>query len=184
MNGRRRLIGSFHHGTRPNALSQAIGIQAAQPGRQVVALCKSSGSTTLSGELATLWQLDLPVKIVALDDGALPSADPRPRRLDAAAFDMQPTGPNFAALARSIGLYSAVVDSTTGLDQAMRLALTYDGPALITGRIRRHETGQPTRALFEHVANRAWFTTRSVLSGHADELVELAQTSLHELALP
>jgi pyruvate dehydrogenase (quinone) len=184
MNGRRRLIGSFHHGAKPNALSQAIGVQAARPGRQVVALCKGGGSTTLVGDLAALRQLDLPVKIVIFDDGALPAADPCPRGVDATEYGRQPSGPNFAPLARSFGLYSVVADGMAELDQALRLTFTHDGPALITARIRRHEVGQPARASLEHMTNVALSATRGVLSGHGDDLVELDETNLHELALP
>lgn len=92
MNGQRRLIGSFHHGAKPNALSHAIGIQAAQPARQVIALCKGSGSTSLLGDLASLRQLDLPVKIVVFDDEALAADGPCPGRVDAPKQGRGPVG--------------------------------------------------------------------------------------------
>ena len=71
MNGKRRLIGSFSHGSMANALPQAIGIQAAQPGRQVVTLSGDGGLAMMFGELITLRQLNLPVKIVVFNNGAL-----------------------------------------------------------------------------------------------------------------
>src|SRR5207342_1514036 len=71
MNGRRRLIGSFAHGSMANALSQAIGAQAAFPGRQVVAFAGDGGLAMLMGELLTLRQQRLPVKLVVLNNGSL-----------------------------------------------------------------------------------------------------------------
>jgi pyruvate dehydrogenase (quinone) len=71
MNGRRRLLGSFNHGTMANALPQAIGVQASHPGRQVIALSGDGGLAMMLGELLTLRQLRLAVKVVVLNNGAL-----------------------------------------------------------------------------------------------------------------
>lgn len=90
---------------------------------------------------------------------------------------------DFAAVARSYGLRSVVVDRMAELDQAVRLVFAHDGPALITARIHRHEVMQSTQTIFERMTKAALSATHAVLSGHADELVELERTSLHELAL-
>jgi pyruvate dehydrogenase (quinone) len=71
MNGQRRLLGSFNHGSMANALPQAIGAQLAYPERQVVALSGDGGLAMLMGDLLTLRQLDLPVKIVVFKNDAL-----------------------------------------------------------------------------------------------------------------
>ena len=71
MNGQRRLLGSFNHGSMANALPQAIGAQASHPGRQVVALCGDGGLAMLMGDLLSLRQLKLPVKIIVFRNDAL-----------------------------------------------------------------------------------------------------------------
>jgi pyruvate dehydrogenase (quinone) len=75
MNGRRRLIGSFSHGSMANAVPQAIGAQASQPGRQVVTLSGDGGLAMMLGDLITLQQLDLPVKVVVFNNGSLGFAE-------------------------------------------------------------------------------------------------------------
>jgi pyruvate dehydrogenase (quinone) len=71
MNGKRRLLGSFWHGSMANAMAQAIGAQAACPGRQVVSLSGDGGFTMLMGDFISLTQLKLPVKVVVFNNGAL-----------------------------------------------------------------------------------------------------------------
>ena len=71
MNGKRRLIGSFWHGSMANAMAQAIGAQAAFPGRQVISLSGDGGFTMLMGDFLSLVQLGLPVKVVVFNNGAL-----------------------------------------------------------------------------------------------------------------
>ena len=71
MNGSRRLIGSFWHGSMANAMAQAIGAQAAYPGRQVVSLSGDGGFAMLMGDFLSLVQLRLPVKVVVFNNGAL-----------------------------------------------------------------------------------------------------------------
>ncbi len=71
MNGRRRLIGSFWHGSMANAMPQALGAQAACPERQVVSLFGDGGLTMLMGDLLSAKQLGLPIKVVVFNNGAL-----------------------------------------------------------------------------------------------------------------
>jgi pyruvate dehydrogenase (quinone) len=71
MNGRRRLIGSWAHGSMANAMPHALGAQAAQRGRQVISLSGDGGFTMLMGDLITLTQMKLPVKVVIFNNGTL-----------------------------------------------------------------------------------------------------------------
>src|SRR5476651_857477 len=71
MNGKRRLLGSFSHGSMASALPQAIGASLSHPGRQVISLSGDGGFSMLMGDLLTLRQLNLPVKIVIFDNSSL-----------------------------------------------------------------------------------------------------------------
>ncbi len=106
MNGRRRLIGSWVHGSMANAMAHAIGVQAAQPGRQVVSLSGDGGFTMLMGDLITLTQMKLPVKVVIFNNGVLGFVA---LEMKAAGFietgvDLQ--NPDFAAMARAMGIHA------------------------------------------------------------------------------
>ena len=110
MNGRRRLIGSFSHGSMANALPQAIGVQAAHPDRQVVALSGDGGLAMLMGELLTLRQQRLPVKVVVLNNGALSFVELEMKADGIVNFGTDLDNPDFAEVARAVGLHGVRVE--------------------------------------------------------------------------
>ncbi|MFJ5215680.1 ubiquinone-dependent pyruvate dehydrogenase [Streptomyces sp. NPDC088354] len=183
MNGRRRLVGSFNHGSMANALPHAIGIQASHPGRQVVAFCGDGGLTMLLGELITLRQLDLPVKAVVFNNSALAFVE---LEMKAAGFVNYGTGldhVDLADVARAAGLFGARVDRADQLGDALTAAFAHDGPAVIDARTARHELSMPPKITLEQLKGFTLFATRTILSGRADEIVELAKTNLRELKI-
>ena len=107
MNGRRRLIGSFNHGTMANALPQAIGVQASHPGRQVVTLSGDGGLSMLMGELLTLRQQRLPVKVVVFNNGALAFVELEMKAAGIVTFATDLDNPSFAEVARAVGLHGS-----------------------------------------------------------------------------
>jgi pyruvate dehydrogenase (quinone) len=113
MNGKRRLIGSFNHGSMANALPQAVGIQAAQPGRQVVTFSGDGGLGMTFGELITPQQLKLPVKIVVFNNGALSFVELEMKAAGFVTFGTDLENPNFSSVASALGLYGQRVDRRT-----------------------------------------------------------------------
>ena len=178
MNGRRRLIGSFSHGTMANALPQAIGVQAAQPGRQVVALSGDGGLAMLFGELITLRQLKLPVKVVVFNNGALGFVELEMKAAGLVNFGTDLEDPDFAAVASALGLYGQRVERPDDLAGALRSAFVHDGPALVDVVTARQELSIPPTVTFEQVKGFTLYATRTVLSGRGDELVDLAKTNV------
>ena len=136
MNGRRRLIGSFNHGTMANALPQAIGVQASHPGRQVVTLSGDGGLAMLMGELITLRQQRLPVKVVVLNNGALAFVELEMKADGIVTYGTDLDNPSFAEVARAVGLYGVRVEHPGELDDALRAAFAHDGPAVDRGHDR------------------------------------------------
>src|SRR5208337_1089380 len=104
MNGKRRLLGSFWHGSMANAMAQAVGAQAACPGRQVVSLSGDGGFTMLMGDLLSLTQLKLPVKVVVFNNGALGFIELEQKSTGFLDFGTELVNPNFAAMAEAIGI--------------------------------------------------------------------------------
>ena len=120
MNGTRRLIGSFNHGAMANALPQGIGAQASQPGRQVIALSGDGGLAMLLGELLTLRQQQLPVKIVVFNNGALSFVELEMKAAGIVNYGTDLVDPDFTGIARAAGLFGARVEKASELEDALR----------------------------------------------------------------
>ena len=178
MNGRRRLVGSFSHGSMANALPQAIGVQAAQPHRQVVTFSGDGGLAMMFGELITLRQLKLPVKIVVFNNGALSFVELEMKAAGLVNFGTELEDPNFGAVASALGLYGTRVVRPADLAAALEKAFDHDGPALIEVMTARQELSLPPTITFEQVRNFTLYATRTVLSGRGDELIDLAKTNV------
>jgi pyruvate dehydrogenase (quinone) len=182
MNGQRRLIGSFNHGSMANALPQAIGAQATYPGRQVIALSGDGGLAMLLGELLTLRQQELlPVKVVVFNNGALSFVELEMKAAGIPTYGTDLTDPDFSGIARAAGLFGARVEKTDELEGALHAAFAHDGPALVDVCTARHELSLPPKLTYGEIKGFTLYATRMILSGNADELVELAKTNLHEV---
>ena len=181
MNGRRRLIGSFNHGSMANALPQAIGAQAAQPGRQVISLSGDGGFSMLLGELLTLRQQHLPVKVVIFDNLALSFVELEMKSAGIVTYGTDLDEPDFAALAEAAGLLGIRVEKASELEAALAEALSYDGAAVVDVRTARHELALPPKITSGELKGFTLYATRTILSGGADELVELTRTNLRDL---
>lgn len=181
MNGRRRLIGSFNHGTMANALSQAIGAQAIDRDRQVIALAGDGGLAMLMGELITLKQLDLPVKLVVFNNSSLNFVE---LEMKAAGFVTYGTGlenPDFAKVAEAVGIRGIRVDKPRQLGKALQEAFAGDGPALVDVATVRQELTIPPAITAEQLKGFTLYAIRTVMSGRGDELLDLAAQNRRQL---
>ncbi|WP_158746907.1 ubiquinone-dependent pyruvate dehydrogenase [Acidisphaera sp. L21] len=178
MNGRRRLVGSLVHGSMANAMPQAIGIQAAAPGRQVVSLSGDGGFTMLMGDLITLTQQKLPVKIVIYNNGILGfvSLEMKAAGFVDAGTDLD--NPDFAAMARAMGIHAQRVEDPGELPRAVADMLAHDGPALLDVVTAKHELSMPPTIGLEQVKGFSLWVLRAVMSGRGDEVIDLAETNL------
>jgi pyruvate dehydrogenase (quinone) len=178
MNGRRRLIGSWTHGSMANAMPHALGAQAAQPGRQVISLSGDGGFTMLMGDLITLTQMKLPVKVIVFNNGALGFV-----ALEMKAAGFVDTGvdldnPDFAAMARAMGIFARRVEDPGELPGAVTQVLTHDGPALLDAVTAKQELSMPPTITPEEVKGFSLWLLRAVMSGRGDEVIDLAKTNL------
>lgn len=181
MNGRRRLLGSFNHGTMANALSHGIGAAAAYPGRQVVALAGDGGLTMLLGELITLVQNKLPVKVVVFNNSSLNFVELEMKAAGFVNFGTDLENPDFAKLAESLGIRGIRVDNSSGLKAGLAEAFAHDGPALIDVRTARQELSIPPAISAEQVKGFTLYAIRTVLSGRGDQLIDLAKTNIRQI---
>lgn len=181
MNGRRRLIGSFTHGSMANALPHAIGVQAAHPDRQVVALAGDGGLTMLLGELITLTQNKLPVKLVVFNNSSLNFVELEMKAAGFVNYGTDLVNPDFAQVAQAMGIYARRVERSEDLPEAIADILAHDGPALLDVVTERQELSMPPTVTAEQVKGFTLYALRTVLSGRGDELIDLARANARQL---
>ncbi len=178
MNGKRRLIGSFWHGSMANALPQAIGAQAAFPQRQVVSLSGDGGFSMLMGDLLSLVQLKLPVKIVVFNNSALGFVELEQKSTGFLNSGTDLVNPNFAALAEAVGIKGVRIEDPADVEAKLREALIHPGPVLVDAVVNRMELAMPPRVTAEMAKGFTLYMLKAVMSGRGDEIVELARTNL------
>jgi pyruvate dehydrogenase (quinone) len=178
MNGKRRLLGSFSHGSMANALPQAIGAQAAFPRRQVITFSGDGGLAMLMGDMLSLKQLNLPVKIVVFNNSSLAFVELEMKAAGILDFATDLQNPNFADIARAAGLFGVRVEDPGELQESVKRAFEHDGPALIDVVTARQELAMPPTIELKQAVGFSVYMAKAVLSGRGDEIVDLAKTNL------
>lgn len=178
MNGLRRLLGSFNHGSMANAMPQAIGAQLSFPGRQVVSLSGDGGFSMLMGDILTIRQQKLPVKIIIFNNGALGFVELEMKAAGLLNFGTSLDNPNFAALAEAIGIRGLRVEDPGELPDALKSAFAHEGPALVDVLVNRQELAMPPKIEFEQAKGFTLYMLKAILNGKGNEIVELATTNL------
>ena len=178
MNGKRRLIGSFNHGSMANAMPQALGAQAACPGRQVISLSGDGGFTMLMGDILSLKQLKLPVKIILFNNGSLGFVAMEMKAAGYLDTGTDLENPNFAAMAEAIGIRGIRVEDPAALEEGVRAVLAHDGPALLDVVTAKLELALPPKIQLEQAKGFSLFMLKAIINGRGDEVVELARTNL------
>jgi pyruvate dehydrogenase (quinone) len=178
MNGKRRLLGSFWHGSMANAMAQAIGAQAAFPGRQVISLSGDGGFSMLMGDFISLTQLKLPVKLVVFNNGTLGFVELEQKSTGFLDFGVDFENPNFAAMAKAMGIYGVRLEDPADVERGIAAALAHDGPVLIDAVVNRTELAMPPSITLEMAKGFTLFMVKAVMSGRAEEVIDLAKTNL------
>jgi pyruvate dehydrogenase (quinone) len=178
MNGKRRLLGSFNHGTMANALAQAIGAQVSHPGRQVISLSGDGGLAMLMGDVLSLRQLNAPVKIIVFKNDSLAFVELEMKAAGILDFGTDLQNPNFAKMAEGAGLLGLTAETPAQVRPMIAQALKHDGPALVEVVIDRQELSMPPTITAGQVKGFSLFTLKAVLSGRGDEIIDLAKINL------
>ncbi|UAJ10498.1 ubiquinone-dependent pyruvate dehydrogenase [Polymorphobacter megasporae] len=173
MNGHRRLVGSLAHGSMANALPQAIGAQASSPDRQVVSMSGDGGLAMLLGELLTLVQLKLPVKVIVYNNGSLGFVSLEMKGAGFLDFGTDLQNPDFAAVARAIGLHAQRVEDPGELEAAVADIFAHPGPALLDVVIDAQELSMPPVVTASEVKGFSLWSATAVLNGRGDEVLDL-----------
>ena len=178
MNGKRRLVGSFWHGSMANAMGQAIGAQAAFPVRQVISLSGDGGFSMLMGDFLSLAQFGLPVKVVVFNNGTLGFIELEQKATGFLDFGTPFKNPNFAAMAEAVGIRGIRLEAPDDVEPGIAAALAHDGPVLIDAVVNRQELSIPPKITLEMAKGFTLFMLKAVMNGRADEVLDLAESNL------
>ena len=178
MNGKRRVLGSFNHGSMANAMPQAIGAQVSHPGRQVISMSGDGGFAMLMGDLLTLRQHQLPVKLIVFRNDALAFVELEMKAAGILDFGTHLHNPDFTKIAEGAGLLGVRAETPEQVESAIAEALNYDGPALVEIPVPRQELSMPPTITLEQAKGFSLFMMKAVLSGRGDEIIDLATVNL------
>src|SRR5260370_18710363 len=170
MNGKRRLICSFWHGSMANAMAQAIRAQAAVPKRPVISLSGDGGFTMLMGDFLSLAQLGLPVKIVVFNNGALGFIELEQKSTGFVNTGTELNNPNFAAMAEAVGIRRIRLEKPEDVEPGIAQALAHDGPVLVDAVVNRQELAMPPAITAEMAKGFSLYMLKAILDGQAGQV--------------
>jgi len=177
----RRLIGSFNHGSMANALPQAIGAQLLYPHRQVIALCGDGGFAMLMGGLLTVLQYDLPLKILIFNNSQL---DLVKMEMEVAGYPDYQTdlkNPNFAQVAEAVGFLGIRIEDPAEIRPGLQRMLAHPGPVVVDVITDPNALSLPPHIEFDQAKGYALSMTRLMLSGRADEVVDIIKSNIRDM---
>jgi pyruvate dehydrogenase (quinone) len=178
MNGKRRLLGSFSHGSMASALPQAIGAQLVYPDRQVITLSGDGGLAMLMGDLLSLRQLDLPVKLIVFDNSALGFVELEMKAAGILDFATELHNPDFAKMAEAAGVLGLKANVPEQVLPMLAQALNHPGPALVEVVVNRQELIVPPSVKLDQVMGFSLFMMKAVINGRGNEVIDLLKTNL------
>ncbi len=178
MNGKRRLIGSFNHGSMANAMLQAIGAQSAFAEKQVISMSGDGGFAMMMGDVLTLGQMNLPVKIVVLNNGTLGFVELEMKANGLLDVGCDLKNPDFAAMANAIGIKGIRVEKPQDLAAALKEAFRHPGPVVVDVVSERQELIMPPKTTLAESQGFGLFMLKAVLDGRARQLIDLARVNL------
>ncbi|MFF5444057.1 pyruvate dehydrogenase [Streptomyces sp. NPDC012888] len=183
-NGKRRIIGSFSHGSMANALPQAIGAQFTDRGRQVVSMSGDGGFSMLMGDFLTLVQYDLPVKVVLFNNSSLGMVELEMLVSGLPSYGTTNRNPDFAAVARAAGAYGVRVEKPKQLRGALKDAFQHRGPALVDVVTDPNALSIPPKIRAEMVTGFALSASKIVLDGGVGRMLQMARSNLRNVPRP
>ncbi|HEK20592.1 MAG TPA: ubiquinone-dependent pyruvate dehydrogenase [Bacteroidetes bacterium] len=179
--GKRRMIGSFNHGSMANAMPQAIGAALAFPNRQVVALCGDGGLSMLLGDLATITQYNLPVKIVVFNNRSLGMVKLEMQVAGLPDWQTDMQNPDFAMVAKAMGIKGITINDPDEAKHSLREAFLYNGPVLINVMTDPNALAMPPKVELSQVKGMAVSMTKLMLNGRMDEVIDTIKANYKHL---
>lgn len=179
--GDRKMLGSFNHGSMANAMPQAIGAQNTYPDRQVIAMCGDGGLSMLLGDLATIKQYKLPVKIIVFNN----------RTLGMVKLEMEVAGlpdnetnmenPDFAMIGKAMGIESENIHNPDDLPDAIGRAFSHNGPYLLSVFTNPNALAMPPKVDIDQMLGMTKSMAKLMLGGKMDEVMDTIKSNYKHL---
>ncbi len=179
--GMRKMLGSFNHGSMANAMPQAIGAALARPDQQVIAFCGDGGLSMMLGDLMTIVQYKLPVKIIVFNN----------RSLGMIKLEMQVAGipdqetdmlnPDFVKVAEAMGILDIGIDNPDDVKSGLERAFMHEGPVLVSIQTDPHALAMPPKLEFDQMKGFALYMGKMMLSGRMDEVFKVVSSNYKHL---
>jgi len=179
--GERKMLGSFNHGSMANAMPQAIGAALSCPGKQVIAFCGDGGLSMMMGDLMTIVQYNLPVKIVLFNNRSLGMVKLEMEVAGIPDIETDMLNPDFDKLAEAMGMYGITINDPAEVKSALEKAFQQDGPALITIQTDPNALAMPPKLEFNQMKGFAFYMGKMMLSGRANEVIKIIKSNYKHL---
>lgn len=179
--GKRTLLGSFNHGSMANAMPQAIGAALACPDRQVIAMCGDGGISMMLGDIMTIVQYKLPVKLIVFNNHSLGMVKLEMEVSGLPDWQTDMVNPDFTKIAEAMGMRAVTVNDPSNVDEALKEAFTYSGPMLLNVITDPNALAMPPKITFEQMKGMATSMTKLMLSGRMDDVWKTIESNKKHL---
>lgn len=170
--GKRHMLGSFNHGSMANALPQAIGASLAYPERQVLALCGDGGLSMTLGDLETIVQYKLPIKVIVFNNRALGMVKLEMEVAGLPDWQTDMLNPDFAQVAEAMGMTGFNVSDPEEVLTTLYNAFELDGPVLVNIMTDPNALAMPPKVEVEQMAGFARSMYKMLFSGRSQEVFD------------
>jgi pyruvate dehydrogenase (quinone) len=177
MKKEQRLIGSFNHGSMASAMPQAIGAQLEYPGRQVISLSGDGGFAMMMGDILTIAQYNLPVKIVVFNNSSLGFVAMEMKVAGFPPYGTDLQNPDFARMAEAIGIKGIRVENAANVQTALEKAFAHDGPVLIDAVVNPSVLVMPPKIEFSQAKGFGLYALKQVFNGNGKEVWDTLKTN-------
>lgn len=179
--GERKMLGSFNHGSMANAMPQAIGAALACPGKQIIAFCGDGGLSMMMGDLMTIVQYNLPVKIVLFNNRSLGMVKLEMEVAGIPDVETDMLNPDFDKLAEAMGMFGITINDPVEVKTTLQKVFQQDGPALITIQTDPNALAMPPKLEFDQMKGFAFYMGKMMISGRADEVFKIIKSNYKHL---
>lgn len=179
--GQRRMLGSFNHGSMANAMPQAIGAQIANPNKQVIAMCGDGGISMLLGDLATVNQYKVPIKMIVFNNRSLGMVKLEMEVAGLPDNETDMINPDFALVAQAMGITSKNVTDPNEVEQAIQTALSTPGPYLLSIYTNPNALAMPPKVDMKQMVGMTKSMVKLMLSGKMTEVFDTIKSNYKHL---
>jgi pyruvate dehydrogenase (quinone) len=180
--GQRKMLGSFNHGSMANAMPQAIGAALACPGKQVIAFCGDGGISMLMGDLMTIVQYQLPIKIIIFNNRSLGMVKLEMEVAGIPDLETEMLNPDFTKLAEAMGVPGITITDPNDVRSELEKAFLREGPLLITIQTDPNALAMPPKLEFDQMKGMALYMGKMMLSGRMDEVFKIISSNYKHLS--